>query len=77
MEERQNEVRCRERKPLSESLMTLKSLIPKKKRVAFSRYNPLHVKQDDEIVRLNAYGYRAPGEKKYAYDYARNSPGQQ
>ncbi|WP_141565387.1 TadE/TadG family type IV pilus assembly protein [Vibrio splendidus] len=45
-----------------------------KSRVALLGYNPLHVKQSDEIVRLDAYGYRASWRKKHAYDYARNSP---
>ncbi|MFA0391186.1 pilus assembly protein [Vibrio splendidus] len=45
-----------------------------KSRVALLGYNPLHVKKTDKIVRVNAYGYYGSWRKKYAYDYARNSP---
>ncbi|MEZ8191579.1 vWA domain-containing protein [Vibrio sp. 1F279] len=46
-----------------------------KSRVALLGYNPFHVKQTDKTVRVNAYGYYGSWRKKYAYNYARSSPG--
>ncbi len=44
-----------------------------KSRVALLGYNPLHVKQTNQVVRINSYGYYGSWRQKYAYNYARST----